>query len=302
MLFCICILAFAICKSLAMNATAYNPLPLAFNKNASERIANYPFYIQAFPYDFNCSGTVSFIKNPPPVDGQGTYSYMENVSSILTVPADNTSVTCIYTAEKPICYAGDSPKCFSMSNTINKVDVQMNDSSHILDANNGSYVPYTESYYIITPETTYAYVEEGPEKPKHDPYAIYRSYLYPCDGNQTCMFDYLSAGLTRDKQRCGSGYSIKEKYFENKEKFMDYFNTQREKTARNTSLAFIPPKLQPVSDRQAVSQIDLESSTEFASFSESKDCISTSPSTSIRLTNRSLHVCLAFGLIMLSFL
>ncbi|WBW73824.1 hypothetical protein SOMG_04064 [Schizosaccharomyces osmophilus] len=51
---------------------------------------------------------------------------MNNVSSFLTVPTDNTSVTCVYTGyDKTTCYSGDSPKCFSISSSINNVDVSM---------------------------------------------------------------------------------------------------------------------------------------------------------------------------------
>ncbi|WBW73735.1 hypothetical protein SOMG_02552 [Schizosaccharomyces osmophilus] len=295
MLLSICILAFAVCFSYAINATVYDPLSLAINKNASARSANYPFYIQAFPYDFNCHGNLSFLQSPPPIDGQGVYSSMNNVSSFLTVPADNTSVTCVYTGyDKRTCYSGDSPKCFSISSSINNVDVSMNDSSHVLDVDNGFHVVYTESYYIITPQTTYAYVNESLEKPKHDPYAIYRIYLYSCDGNQTCMFDYLSGALTRDKQRCGREYSIKNRHFENKEKFVAYFDAQRQNTARQTSLSFIPPKFKAISNGQAVTQIELESSINYVD--SGIDCISSS--TSVRMKYGPLCICLAFGLIM----
>ncbi|EPY52270.1 hypothetical protein SPOG_01608 [Schizosaccharomyces cryophilus OY26] len=103
----------------------------------------------AFPYDFNCIGNLSFIQNPPPVDGQGINSYMENVSSILTVPADNTSVTCIYAKDKPTRYSGDSPKCFNMLNSENDVDVSMNDSSHVLDVNNPFPLWTSENFHIL---------------------------------------------------------------------------------------------------------------------------------------------------------
>ncbi|EPY53071.1 hypothetical protein SPOG_03618 [Schizosaccharomyces cryophilus OY26] len=284
MQYSICILTLALCFSLARAWVAYDPLSLENNTNASAKIANYPFYIQAFPYDFNCIGNLSFIQNPPPVDGQGINSYMENVSSILTVPADNTSVTCMYVGDdEPTCYSGDSPTCFSLSKSINKVNILMNDSSHVI--NNSLSALSTQTYYIITPNLTYGYLNSSVKDNKNEPYVGYESYLYPCDGNQTCMFDYLRTEITPEKN--GSGFTYhwgKDKHFKHKEEFMDYFEKQQENTARHTNMSFIPPNLKPISNKRVVNQTELVPSL-----------------TSTHKASRLLYICLAFGLIMLSF-
>ncbi|EPX71663.1 uncharacterized protein SOCG_01878 [Schizosaccharomyces octosporus yFS286] len=294
----ICLLALANCFS-PPTEQAYDPLSLASSKNASRRVAHYPFYIQAFPYDFNCNGNLSFIQNPPPTSGRGAYSSMANVSSFLTVPTDNTSITCVYGSwYQPICYSGDLPKCFSMSSGTNIVEVTMNDSSHAFNFHNITfYYSSSDHYYALTPSTTYAYLEDGLEKPKNDSYAVYKTYLYS-RSNTTYRFEYLDAELVHDKRRCGSASSLKHKRFENERTFMDYFYKQKIYTERESNLHFVPPKLKPISNRKEVSKIRLNSTSNFVG-RDYPICVDTSSSTSPRMKNGLLYICLAFGLIAL---
>ncbi|EPY52310.1 hypothetical protein SPOG_01638 [Schizosaccharomyces cryophilus OY26] len=221
--------------------------------NTNVKIANYPFYVQKFPFSPNCSGDVSFIINSPPVNGKGIILETRRASSILTVPADNSSVTCVnFENKKETCYSGDSPKCFNVPQFEKEVVVVMRDSSRpVEDLSTTAF----DDYYMITPNMTYAYLNSSTQSYSNTSQLIYKNYLYPCGGNQTCQFDYLSSEIIlTTKTSHKFSYSIKEKIYAAEADYLDDLNSQLNANTRLSTLTYKSPKLKSIPNAKAIKQ------------------------------------------------
>ncbi|EPX73403.1 uncharacterized protein SOCG_02628 [Schizosaccharomyces octosporus yFS286] len=250
--------------------------------------ANYPLYIQVFPYDPECSGNVSFIANPPVTDGKGAYSYLENVSSVLAVPAKDDSVTCLNLNKTlPTCFKGNDPRCFQMSSPTNRFTLSINDSSHPVKASSKDYT--TGFRYMLTPNITFEYVHNSTKKSENHSTIVDESFLYECHGNKSCEFNLRFTNKTlggcSDAKTClqsGKGGA-----FDSVDKLISTIYDQVEKNGRRTDdSSYISPKLKTISKSKSVNitKIDVSASPSSSKSASSGSSSSSSSSASSIIT------------------
>ncbi|EPY51044.1 hypothetical protein SPOG_02223 [Schizosaccharomyces cryophilus OY26] len=263
--------------------------------------ADYPFYIQVFPYDSECSGNLSFIANAPVVDGKGAYSYLENVSSVLAVPAEDGSVTCLALNKTlPTCFSGSEPRCFQMSSDINRFTLSINDSSHPVKGTSNDYT--TGFHYLLTPNTTFEYVHNTSESKKNNSSVLEETFLFECHRNKSCVFNLQLSNQTlsncSDAKTClqsGNGGA-----FGSVDVFLSTIFNQLGKTSRRTHDSFISPNLKTISSSNAVNvtKIDVSASPSPSSSSSSgsSSASSTSPTLAANKLLITVFIFLTFAL------
>ncbi|EPX71654.1 uncharacterized protein SOCG_01869 [Schizosaccharomyces octosporus yFS286] len=208
---------------------------------------DYPFYVQKFPYSQNCNGNVSYIMNPPVVEGEGINVITKHAGSILTVPNDRSSVTCTKIGnKKKKCYSGSSPKCFKVPHFDSYISVTMSDSSH--QAPKNSSLDSTHYYYMLTPNMTFVYFNSSERLYQNGSYLNYENYLYPCESNQSCQFDFLSFRflLTYINPKL-QYWGYYDEVYPDEVSFFTSLNKQLNLTTKPSKLAYKAPKLKAVS-------------------------------------------------------
>ncbi|WBW72386.1 hypothetical protein SOMG_00035 [Schizosaccharomyces osmophilus] len=228
---------------------------LSTNDNVNNvETVDYPFYVQKFPYSKNCRGNVSFIMNPPTAGGESFSLSTDYAGSILTVPYNRSSITCTQiNAKRKKCYKGTARKCTKIPNFNATVSVFMRDSSHKHINASG----ISQSYYMLTPNMTYAYSNYTYGLDANGTLSKYDYYLYPCDGNQTCQLRYQKDELWQNDQNLQDEFwQFLDPEIYNEDNFLRSLNAQVNASRKRSNLPYKAPNLKtPVSHKSSASFI-----------------------------------------------